>query len=475
MISETDFPREFIAMCLRQPGTDSLIKKPSSNLGHELGDRLVVSPDRAMRLAYDTRELLAMEVPSISAATRSGQLFDLVAGSLWRDDHFGERNELCALLAFVAWRNAAAQGLERESQEWLRIVEFIVTEKAVDFECLESFLYLSEQELTPKLELRFLAKPEDIFIALAILKRDRNRRAKAVMCAAIAIYRRIVTVPVAGATEVETQFFLGEAAHLAGAISRLVGRRKTTSQWLTTALSHFERCSAREPLVARVKLSLSVHAQGSHEHEESERWRRGLFERFVAWGMAREAFTFRLVELVILKDRGVTEPALKALSELADDLRDASEPSLLAATMVALGDLVCGSGASNSGFLILQEALALATGVGDVFTSASACITMGDRKANRGESVESIEWFNAGLRAAESSGSPSLLAYFRVVVADELVARSINDEARVLLTLAIPVLREETMIPESIHAIKLLRTIDGSSRPSRRSDKPTPT
>ena len=395
----------------------------------------------------------------------------LVAGSSWRDDHFGERNELCALLAFVGWRNAAAQGLERQSQDWLRIIELIVVENAVNFECLESFLYLSEEELTPKLELGFLAKPEDIFIALAILKRDRNRRSKAVVSAAIAIYRRVLRVPVPGATELERQFFLGEAAYLAGAISRTSGRRKTSSQWLSAALSHFERCAAREPLVSRVKLCLSLHAQRSHEHEESERWRRGLFERFIEWGMAREAFTFRLVELVILKDRGVTVPVIRALSELADDLRGASEPSLLAATMLALGDLLCGSGDTDSGFVMLHEALALASGVGDLFTSACACISMGDRKANEGQLSEAIEWFNAGLRAAESAGSPSQLAHFRVVVADELVARSLNDEARTLLALAIPVLNEETMVAESIHAISLLKAVEGV-RASRRIDKP---
>lgn len=470
MISETDLIREFTIRYFGQPGKRDSERRLSPGVvpsgEFETDNRRSLTPDGLMILARSARELLNAPVPSSSAASRAAHLFDVAASSIWPLDEFGERYEVSALLAFVGWRNAAASGLEGEAQEWLRMADMIVGEEAVGFECLTSFLYLPDEGVTAKLESRFLAKPEDIFLSLSILKRDRYRNPSGVVTAASRLYRRITNEQMPGVTESETQFFLGEAALLAGGLARVVGSRRTASAWLIAALDHFGRCPSNQPLIAKVKLSLATLARDFHEYDESEQWRHGLLDRFLDWGMAREAFTFRLLEALILKARGATDGARKELSSLADDLRHAWEPSLLAAVLGPLGELACKSGDYESGLKLLHEALLLASNNGDSPTGSSICLMIGECEAARGQRAQAVEWFNAGMAAAESGGCSLQLAYFRVFVADEMVASSQNDEARTLLRLAIPVLKEQKMIPESIRAIRLLQTID-SLRPSR--------
>ncbi len=473
MTSEADYIRDLTTRYLSPPGELTSSRRVSVRSIESRdceSERELMTPDSLISLSQSARELLDMPVPSPATATRSASLFEFAGDALWLSDEFGERYEVCALFAFVSWRNAAACGLERESQEWLRIVDRMVAEEAVAFECLSTFLYLRDDAVTPNLESHFLEKPEDIFLALSILRRDRYRRPNAVIAAATGVYRRLEKRG-PRAIEGETQFFLGEAALIAGGLERIRGHRRTASKWLEAALAHFAFCPASEPLIAKAKLTLAVLARDVHEYEESKRWRAGLLDRFVSWGMAKEAGTLVLVEALILKDRGATGEARLKLTRLAAELRLTSERSLLAAVLGPLGQLECDAGERDSGLRLLHEALELSTGNGDLHTTSSMCMMLGECEAARGEQSRSIRWFEAALAAAESAECSLQLAYFRVFVADQFLALSMKDEARALLMLAIPLLRDGEMIPESIHAIKLLQTIDGI-RSSRCVDRP---
>src|ERR1700694_1634360 len=137
--------------------------------------RWAITPSALVSLAVTVHRLLSSNMTSQALLNEASELFDRAANGIWPADEFGERYEICFSLAFVAWRQSSRLGLECDSQEWLRIADLLATESFAAAESLAYFLYLDDHEKTTALSARLLNSPEDVFLALAIVRRDRNR------------------------------------------------------------------------------------------------------------------------------------------------------------------------------------------------------------------------------------------------------------------------------------------------------------
>lgn len=89
-----------------------------------------------------------------------------------------------------------------------------------------------------------------------------------------------------------------------------------------------------------------------------------------------------------------------------------------------------------------------------------ALASLAEFKFERQEFSDSIAFASAAVANADHEKGSTYAAYFRVYLADALLADGQVGEAKKNLIEAIPVLRESQMVAETIHALKLLRDVE---------------
>ncbi len=405
-------------------------------------------------------ELLRESAPSFSGLDSTRNSFDLMAAEYSTSDWYGERLEICSTLAFIGWRHSNALGLEIESQEWLRVSDVLVREDFAAIDCIESFLKLPAEEQTTPRAVNFLSRPEDVFLALACVRRDRNVDTPNALRAATTIYETCREAR--SLAEGEKAFFLGEAAWIAGNACRYLGRQSEASKWLKVSTAHFGKCPAGAPLLAKVNLNACVQARDEHNLERARRDAIALREQFVGWHMLYEAAFCSLLECLIDNEAGHSGLALSGLEQVVEELRQFGSVSLLACALHNLAALVAASGDMDRAEALFGEAAAAASG--SPIMESSVLFSIADCHFQVDDLNEAIRWSQMGISKAVEGGCTGVLAYRRVWFAEVLLHADRVEEARQQLVTALPVLTAERMLPEGVHAAKLMSEISSRNR-----------
>lgn len=267
------------------------------------------------------RELLDHIVPDVRILERVSLLFDQVASELDDSDEFGERYEVGATLAFLGWHHSCGLGLEAESQEWLRVGDVLAQCGFVAAESLKDFLFLPRGEKNVDLVHRFLARPEDMFLALALIRQARFTDLMGARDAAWDLHQALVSNVLRYSDDLDNSYFSGEAALIVGTCERNRGERFEVLKWLISARRIFSRLPAGRPNLARVDSILAMNERDRKCYQEAFERSSSLIESLRNWGMHRDWLLARLIQALCVKELGDSRRALSMLVEL----RDASE------------------------------------------------------------------------------------------------------------------------------------------------------
>ncbi|MEP6802843.1 MAG: hypothetical protein ABJC07_12925 [Acidobacteriota bacterium] len=459
MISETDailsLAKDFLTLPTKKAGGEGRGRETKFLQKGLRSNRRARNEQLLLAASEIISKLLAEPPPSQEVLDRAGELFDSIADVRLIRDQFGEAYEMCSTLAFLGWRHSNALGLEVQSQEWLRVSDVLVREPFVALKCIEAFFRLPSDEQTPERTRKFLNRPEDIFLSLASLRRDRNSDPYEVLRFATLIYAtcRTSTTLAAG----DREFFLGEAAWLAGNASRYLGIRREAAMWLETSLSHFTELPSGAPLVLKVRLLSCTFARDLHNVEPARRQARALAAQFQKWGMNHEVLLCTLLECLIDKETGNLASALAGLEQLVVVARECGELDCLAFGLLNLGELLVGEGQVERATELLVEAAQVAHG--SPMSEATLLFVLAESHGQFGNCSEAIRSYEAGLAKLVESGAVASLAYYRVHFAEFLLHSNYVKEAHAQLTSALPVLASEKMLPEVVHARKLMSEI----------------
>ena len=102
------------------------------SIGFEDQSRWRPTQSELNKLSVDIGQWLIDFRPDADLFRAVSARFDLVAQASWPIDRYGERYEICSVLAFLAWRHASALGFAIESQAWLRISDLLSEEPSVE-------------------------------------------------------------------------------------------------------------------------------------------------------------------------------------------------------------------------------------------------------------------------------------------------------------------------------------------------------
>jgi hypothetical protein len=147
-----------------------------------------------------------------------GSAYDLVSRSEFLEDEFGERHQLLAHLAFLAWDRSRLEGDHPSMSLWQDRCRENVTAQ----ETIRNFLALPVSNRSPELCGRFLADPAVMLAVCGNLSKGRNGRPSATAEESAFAYRWLTTC--AGKIEDWSAHLAAEAAISAGASSRHLGR-----------------------------------------------------------------------------------------------------------------------------------------------------------------------------------------------------------------------------------------------------------
>lgn len=430
--------------------------------GQESGDRVPLSePDsaRLFSLSIEIRTLLDARVPDPDVLEKTGVLFDEVSTLRWGLDIFGERYELCQQLSFVAWRHAYGLGLLAESQEWFRTAELVAIEDSTASDCLKSFLFLPKREKTPSLWRTALASSVDVFGAICVLRQNRFVHTLQVSAIAAEAYEWVSENLPGDSSSSECDLFLGELAFVAALCLRQIGKRSAARRWQKKSHSHFRRCLARRPVRLKLLCERLLLDREAHNHRQVLRFGSSLVEPLRSCGMYREAQLCRVALAFSDRMLGRNEDALAACEGIFSELANGSEHGVLSRLSGNIGELRAQLGDVTGAREALKVCLEEAEMANDGPSRANACLYVGSALHELGDLDRAARAYREAVHHSLECGFEYWGAYSRIVLAETLISLRRPNEALGELLLAVPFIRREEMIPEGIHALKLLGQI----------------
>ncbi|MDQ6893367.1 MAG: hypothetical protein M3167_11905 [Acidobacteriota bacterium] len=412
------------------------------------------------RITDEISLMLRERLPDGGALRRVGELFDELAHQSLPHDTLGERNEIGANLAFLGWRTSYLLGYEKESQQWIRIGDLLVSEAGADFERLEAYLYLPERQKSKELSRTFLSTSLDLFLSLAILRRDRLRKPLAVIAAAENIYGWVTSRPVQASGELA--FFAGEAAWLVAAVSRMLGRRAELSTWLHLARKQLRRMSSREGFRARLHLVTAMKHLIDHRHRHLVSRLQIIKRDLLSLGMYHEGTICRLAIAEVTKLMGGSGPACAKYREIATECHRSSMTSVAAISFANIAQFHTERGEEEPARAAHAEALEIGDPT-DLLTLSSVVLSIASSEVAFGRIAEGARLYEVAAQISERIGARYWHAYARVLEAEALVSVGRFASALEALAIAVPVIRKERMAVEGMHAMNLLSRIASSS------------
>jgi len=255
----------------------------------------------------------------------------------------------------------------------------------------------------------------------------------------------------------EGHYFAGEAALMAGATSRLLGKRDDAELWFDRAESRYHRTINPGAALGRVSLERLVLLYDARRYERVFEILPSLVESFGKWGMVREALKCRLLEAMTLKETARLSEAVNRFRSLKNDPNVASEPAMHGVILAHLAELLSSNAEHLEATSIYKEALSLQHDDRQPIAVAHLKVAMGEGLREQGRIDEAVESYRSAISDYAGLGMQTLAAYLRVVTSEMLIALSRYREAEWELLAALPTIEEQKMVPEGFAAVTLLK------------------
>ena len=302
-----------------------------------------------------------------------------------------------------------------------------------------------------------LERPDLLMAVFGVLRADLESKPASVFAEASAIYMAIRGCQVAVGHFDERDYFLGDAAFLAGTAARLLGNRESAETWLNRAEAGYRNTVNPAPALARVayqRLGLCCESARYEEVIELAPMLRSTFDNL---GMLVDAGKCRYLEAIALKQSGNYEEALVGLFSLTTSGLEVADSALVAMAFSAMADIHSAKGQFELAFSCYRQALPLLRKSNRPAAFAHMKATVGDALRRQGNNLAAVEAYRESVAAYEAIGMSTFVAYQRIVTAQALLEAGRPREAEWEVLQALPTIDEQRMVPEGYTAVALLR------------------
>ena len=301
-----------------------------------------------------------------------------------------------------------------------------------------------------------LAEPDALLIALRVLRDRSDSDPSAVLEEARGVYEWLTQDGGTSSLFDEHEYFLGEAAFLAGGACRLVGKLDDAELWFDRAEAAFRHTVNPAPLLANVSYGRLTLYYDRKSYPRIFELLPSLTASFKRLGMEAEELKCRFLGAMALKNSARFEQARETLQALR------SHPGLTrskvrALVLVHLGELLSSEGRYSDAVSLYREALSIQGVEQQPLVMAHLKGVMGEALRQQGFLAEAVEAYRGAVREYRQAGMRTLEAYLRVVVAENLMALSRSREAEWEILQALPTIDEQKMVPEGFAALALLK------------------
>jgi tetratricopeptide (TPR) repeat protein len=255
----------------------------------------------------------------------------------------------------------------------------------------------------------------------------------------------------------ERDYFLGEAALLAGTASRILARRDEASRWFDRAEGSFRvtvNAVADWSRVSYQRLALLLEERRFDEVLEQLP---GLVDSFEKLDMVEDSLKCRFIEGLTRVEMGELSAAATAFEQLRAQADSTHNDSLLASALANLVHVHGMLGDTEEALTCSKQALPIFAKLGKRIHIGKVHWGIGSLLRSKGQYEFAIEAFASARDEFAELGMAADVAATRLMIAD--LHLELSDDAAALreILYALPIVEEYKLVPEGAAALQLLR------------------
>jgi hypothetical protein len=291
------------------------------------------------------------------------------------------------------------------------------------------------------------------------MRAERHRQLSLMLDAALECYEWLSGNGLGIETAVR-ELILGELAYLRTSTTKLLGRRKESVAWNRVARRHFLNVPANLPLRAKVATMRMIDAYLRHRRVSFAKRCDKLTTLLSGFGMLNEVVACEVSVAFAEKTVGRDRESILRLERLEKTYRDSNLLTMRAVILANLADALVTVGEVSRVSALLEDALEAAVTSGCEFLIGSVMMTVAIVRIDQGRVIDSIAELRDAIWKMRRAGDGGWVAYHEVSFAEALVNCGEWREARQIVLHALPILRDEEMTEETVHALKVLQDAD---------------
>ena len=255
----------------------------------------------------------------------------------------------------------------------------------------------------------------------------------------------------------EREYFLGETARIAAAVSRQLAHREEAKHWLDLAEGWFlltENAAGNLSKISYQRLALRFEERDFHSVRQLLPQLIMSFERLE---MRDDALKSRLLGALLLKETNELPAAITALNEVVTEARESKNDILMAWAYVNLVQIHGLLGNVDSAVSEAKAASPILLRVGNRIGLAKMQWGIGFLLRSKGDFTAAIEAYRRAQDEFSELNMRADAAAVYLVIADLLIDNGRDKQAEWEIRQALPIIDEYKLVPEGFAALTMLR------------------
>lgn len=255
----------------------------------------------------------------------------------------------------------------------------------------------------------------------------------------------------------EREYFLGEAARIAGTTGRLLSRRDEARRWFDLSEGWFFQTANAVGNLAQLSYQKLALRTEERQFAEVLELLPQLVRTFESLEMFEDALKCRFLEGQALRETDRLPEAVTLFQEIARRAKELGKGNLLG---MAYGDLMqihASLGEAEKAFDLACEATPLLLRLGNRIALAKLQWGLAILLRSQSKLAEAVDAFRVAQREFAEIKMRADVAAIQLAVADLLFELGQDAQARWEIQVALPVIDEFKLVPEGVAALSLLR------------------
>jgi tetratricopeptide (TPR) repeat protein len=255
----------------------------------------------------------------------------------------------------------------------------------------------------------------------------------------------------------EREYFLGEAALLAGTASRILARRDDAVRWFDRAEGNFRLTVNAVADWSRVSYQRLALLLEERRFDELLEQLPALVDSFERLDMAEDALKCRFVEGLAKVETGDLSAAAETFEQLRQKAEAAHNDNLLASALANLVHVHGMLGNTEWALKCSGQALPIFVRLGKRIHVGKVQWGIGSLLRAKGQYDAAVEAFGSARDEFAELGMVADVAATRLMIADLQLELGNDTEALREVLFALPIIEEYKLVPEGVAALSLLR------------------